>query len=408
MRSVRIYTKIIPSLFLFFGTHTGASEWILENPQAISLRMDPEMFQNERLTLDSKIKLDPTFVKEKLGDDLEKYRKAIKEYRPDQCHVEGLATDGQHLFLSCCLYPHTLKVIREYVSRSFLLRARLVDIFDKSEPKKQIDWKKREVTEIEDEKIGGRIITRVMGHPSGIVYDPVAKAILNANAVYEKKTRGQFSLFDPKSLKRKKGTRPVPIADHLSLTGIVFGQYLISTNWGSAEFIFVESDRNNNGPPRIRTVSNPVRGSEGQPFSFNDCEIWDQNHLLCGGHFGSKTTEVNEQNKEVVWEIRDGRLFLIEFVGNDFESLTFGQMIPIKIKRTPESEFTIVTGRREYQSPSEGEEVDRISTSYGGESINRTLTNNGFAITPDRQYAFFVPNDVPRDKLIRFKLTEIP
>jgi hypothetical protein len=385
---------------------TQAATLILENPAVFDLRMDPAIFAKEKLSLGDQIKLPSSFVNKELGGDVEKYRKLLGELTIDQCHIQGLAMNNKYLFVSCCFYPKTLKVLRAYVARAFLLRAPLKDILESKgdDVLTTASWKKAEITELIQDQSGESPRTWVLGHPSGMVYDPEERALLAARAVYEKEARGQFLFISPNSLQLKSGTQPILIPEHIGFAAPIKKRFWIGNIWGSEKFVIADSPSKQ---VSYKMVPNPIKYEKDSPFDIQDCEPWREDALLCGGNFGFKTKEKDENGKEVEWNVRKGALFLIEFDGDDLESIKIKTTTPIAMRDAQSQELTYIMGQRKYRYEEGKGDIEKIERDYAGYRTPYTLTNNGLALSPDKKFIYFLQNDIPKDKLIRFRLTAV-
>ena len=134
--------------------------------------------------------------------------------------------------------------------------------------------------------------------------------------------------------------------------------------------------------------------------AYQDCDRFDERHILCAGG----------QTPEGSWyPHRNGVLHLLKTDGNSFKTLkvtlTKGLAWAPQLEGTLSDKF----GSRRFVSiETLGDiEIDEENL-YGDYATPRPLTNGGMALGPNKEYIYFLPDDLPRAKLIRFKLGGTP
>ena len=389
------FKSIATALFVVTLLPTCAfSKWVLTDPQVIDLKLNEDIFSEYHYELKKNVSIDPTLIKEKLNGDVNKARETLAAIKTEKCHTQGLSISEDNIVVSCCFYPVTYKALRTYASQSFLLRANFKDILEEQKSENVVSWDLKDVTEYVQEKVGDDRVTRVFGHPGGIAIDPVSQQVLMPLAVYDEKAKGRFGLFNPNNLKMKK--QSVLINEHISIAGVLLNQFWLGSTWGSKQLMYVDS-KQLKGQPKFEPAPAPF-------YDYQDCESWNDNTLLCGAKFASKVKEKDAEGKEVEWKISEGRLFFLEFSGKDLASLHLEKTTPVYIKSTG-NEVSDVLGKRGYRYVEGSGDIEKFAMNqYGDYQSYLPLSNEGVALSPDKKYIYFMPDDIPGSKLVRYTL----
>lgn len=308
---------------------------MITEPESFPIGMDPNFFAADVLTQYPDIK---------------------------SCHSQGLEILDDQIFLSCTIYGSNLD--RDVYAKSFLLKASLSEVLNNSG---SVTWTKQDITEttVIDN------ITRALGHPSGIVYDPARGGIWSAIAVYKALTRTRMMLYSPDTLTPMPGTTAITIEDHIGTIGLVPDGQLIGMNWDSIDLYYVDpQDVSTQVDDTINKVPNTLT------TAYQDCDTWDSSHFMCGGVL--KETD----------GIKYGRLHLLAV---DAQGVQLVREVPMKL---PNGALGVRLGAADQ---------DNV---YGTYHITEALGNEGFAVSADRKYAYFFPGDVPGGELVRYRLVD--
>jgi hypothetical protein len=278
------------------------------------------------------------------------------------CHTQGVELVGDEIFLSCTLFGS--KADRHVNAKAFLLKANLSDVLDGRTP----NWQKREITETTTDAVGN---TLVLGHPSGIIYDKERGGIWSANAVYLAKSYTRMVLYSPDTLAPVAGTEPITIQDHIGTIGLLPDGRLLGMNWDSIELYYVD--------PQTMASSDDdtmVKVTNALKTAYQDCDTWNNAYIMCGG----------------VLKESDGQ--------------QYGRLHLLKINELDERGPVV---KREIPWVNAGGESIRlgqvgVDNAYGDFHINKVLTNEGMAVSADKEFIYFFPGDVPNDKLVRYHL----
>lgn len=362
-------------------------KWILSNPVTFDLKIPPLFFR-------SHISEKPHF---------------------NICHTQGMEIINNEIFISCCLYNPKQKMRRSFDSESILLKAKLTEIED---PKKRphIRWELSQLTEIapqgEQERISKSItknlpamvgtfmnwllpleeIKHVMGHPSGIIFDEKRKGLWLANAVYGHDSYTHVHLIDPKTLKPYPNRTPIALKEHVGFIATTKENFLWGFNWGQTpQMILIDPQTG-----RTRKENRPV----SPLVAYQDCDRLNKDLIVCAG---------GEQIPGSWYAHRNGILHILETSGTDFDDFAVHYKdtlywLPKSSKRVS-SKF----GIRSFVSVEKlGDiEMDKMNR-YGHYLTPLPLTNAGMAIGQKKRYIYFLPDDLPKAKLIRFELHKVP
>lgn len=386
--------------FIFVGLlliipNQGVAQWILSNPKVIDLKMSSDLFSEYRYEIKDNVVIDPILLKMDMGGALKRARDGLGNLETEKCHTQGVSIIDGQIVVSCCFYPTKYKVLRAYASQSFLLTADFKDILKNQTSIEDEDWKIKDVSEYIQVTSNGSTYTRVLGHPGGTAVDPESKQILMPLAVYNELAIGRFGLFNPKNLKKK--SESIFINEHISIAGVLLKRFWVGSTWGSKQLMYVDSHDKSIQPRFEKAPSSPV-------FDYQDCETWDDRTLLCGANLATKSKE-NVDGKVIEWNIREGKLFFLEFSGNDLATLHLEKVTPVFI-RTEKNEISDVLGKRGYRYIQGTGDIEKFPMNqYGTYPSQLTLTNEGLALSADRKYVYFLPDDIPGSKLIRYTLT---
>lgn len=311
---------------------------MITEPEAFPIGMDPNFFEADVLAQYPNIK---------------------------SCHSQGIEIVGDQLFLSCTIFGSNTD--RDVLAKSFLLRASLSEVLSK---RGSVTWTKQDITEttVIDN------ITRALGHPSGIVYDPARGGIWSAIAVYKALTHTRMMLYSPDTLAPMPGTTAVTIEDHIGTIGLLPDGSLIGMNWDSINLYYVDPrDTSTQADDTINKVANTLT------TAYQDCDTWDDSHVMCGGVLKAADG------------LQYGRLHLLAVDAQGAQGVQLAREVPLKL---PDGTTSVDLG------------VSGQDNAYGTFHFNEALGNEGFAISADRKYAYFFPADVPGGELVRYRLVD--
>ena len=99
-----------------------------------------------------------------------------------------------------------------------------------------------------------------------------------------------------------------------------------------------------------------------------------------------------------------------EIVGDDIDSLDIGSLKGI-VMTLPSGKITDRLGERQYRDVKEKKgrkkSKEKRKNEYGRHNTHLTLTNNGMTLDSDMKYVYFLPEDIPGGKLIKYELRRL-
>jgi Family of unknown function (DUF6454) len=302
-----------------------------------------------------------------IGMDPNLFAADVLQQYPDikACHTQGLELAGDQIFLSCTLFGSNAD--RDRYAKSFLLKAKLSEVLSHNG---SVTWTQRDITETT--VIDGA--TLALGHPSGLIHDTARGGIWSAIAVYKALSYTRMILYDVDTLAPMADTAPVTIEDHIGTIGLIPDGRLVGMNWDSINLYYVDPHEKSTAADDSSTkVTNTLT------TAYQDCDTWDDSHILCAGLL-----------KEADG-IKYGRLHLLKVDELDTQGVQMIREVPEKLA---DGTTRVRLGA-----------ADQDNT-YGTYHLNKTLGNEGMAISADKKYAYFFPADVPGGKLVRYRIVD--
>ncbi len=363
-----------------------ARGWVLEEPAVFDLRMPESLFDAVPLELGD-VHFDPEFARRNLPEGVKAVRERLARSRPTTCHTQGLAISDQHLFVSCSFYADTLKRIRAYAARSLLLRAPRGEVF---QGKGEVRWEVVDLTTHEEDDRFEPPVTRVLGHPSGLILAPEGKGLWLATAVYDPDTYALLHLLRWEGSAPPEAERPpLPVRDHVGTVGhFLRGRLVLGIAWGTRIHLF------DLATGRARSLES------GLDVEYQDCDSWTEREIVCAGYQTRR-----EQAEDGEWQVQTGFLDVLALEGEGFETWRLKKVLGIParaINGKPLPAFELGQGRFRYREGSG--DIEAVRNRYGDYESYLPLTNNGMAVSPDRRHVYFLPDDLPGARLIRFEL----
>lgn len=363
-----------------------AAKWVLLEPSSFDLKIPPHFFRGQ-------LQGDPEL---------------------DECHTQGMEIVDDTIYVSCCLYNPRQKMRRSYASDSFILKASLSEVLDKKRLP-PIQWTAYKLTEIAPEQEQKRIsesfinnlpamlgtfmnwflplddFEHVMGHPSGILYDEKQGGLWVANAVYSWDSYTHLHLLNPVTLEPVNGQRPIAVKEHLGFVAPSKGDFLWSFNWGNSPLMILIDPHTR----RIRKVKRPVPPS----IAYQDCDQLDQSTILCAG---------GKRLPESWYPQQNGILHMLKTYGADFDSMEVRHTETLVWNPDLAKKTSSKFGSRSFVSIETLGDIEMAGLNYYGDhETPLPLTNAGMAIGPNKRYIYFIPDDLPAAKLIRFELKNV-
>ncbi|MBI2083379.1 MAG: hypothetical protein HYT76_07390 [Deltaproteobacteria bacterium] len=303
------------------------------------------------------------------------------------CHTQGLAITDSEIGISCCLYDPNNRKERTYQNEAYLLSTDLKPLLSGSTRRPK--WRLEKITEFapleESERISKSVLEKngrfdpkrdrfPMGHPSGIALDEDSKKLMLALSVYGPRGYSRLKQFNLESQSWDKKSYDIP--DHLGAVVPLPKDLIVGPTWGSHEFIVL--DRKSG---EWRKYPNRLP----EQVDYQECEALEKRIFICSG---------NLIDREWLVKRRIGKIHLIELIGAHFDSFQF------ELKGEIKGDL----GVREF-SYQEGEEVvEKRQNRYGTYWIPLTLPNEGLSLSPDQKFIYFLPEDIPGGRLIRYRL----
>lgn len=389
--------------------------WILADPQSVDLHIPPSIFR------DFFAAHPPLQVPASKRADFIDH---------GTCHTQGLAIVKGRIVISCCFYDNRLKHTRLYAGQSLLLSAKFSDVVHHKEGR-PIDWRVRDITALVPSDQAARIksiadkfngrkhvkeleryrlelspgttpeqapLSPVMSHPSGLAVDSHGRVWV-ANAVYG--GPGSYSTiaaYDPKTLKDAKGTKRFSLPYHIGWLAIFDHRFLVGETWGGLLLAVIDMKTGERS-----VLPNPNRDQPGvwtelTHVGFDDCTGVGKEIAICGGawfHNGYGSGRM----------VRSGRLYLLRGSGKTLKDFRFKALYPlwIQLRAHPPSSPTFHFGERIYTYREGLGDRDERMNEYGDEKMPIPLTNNGITLGPKKRSIYFLPNDLPGAKLIRYR-----
>jgi hypothetical protein len=365
-----------------------AAGWELSQPTAIDLRMPASLFDAVPLEL-GEVHFDPEFARRNLPEGVGPVRERLARSRPRTCHTQGLAISDQHVFVSCSFYAEPLKRIRAYAARSLLLRAPRKDLL---EGEGEVRWELSDLTENHEDGRFQPPVTRVLGHPSGLILDPEGKGLWVATAVYDPDTYAFLHLLGwdgaaPPVARRQ----PLPVEDHVGTVGLFLGGGLaMGIAWGAGIHLF------DLATGRARSLES------GLEVDYQDCDVWAKREILCAGYHTSRLKDADGE-----WQVQTGHLDVLALEGEGFETYRVRKARGIPARGINGSPLpALELGQRRFRDQEGKGDIEAVLNRYGDYETYLPLTNNGMSLSPDRRQVYLLPDDLPGARLLRFELSD--
>ncbi len=320
----------------------------LISPSSLALTLsDPEVFD---------LRIDPDLFRGKFPWDPQIQR----------CHTQGLQVTRSEILISCCLYDSRKKSERIKKNEGFLLKAPSREILSPSSSPK-VPWTIRKITDHLPET------PYPLGHPSGLAWDDQRGGIWLANSVYGTDSFARIHFLKPPY---SHPSRSITLPDHIGAV-VPVKNFLIGLTWGSNGFqvLNLESGRSRLIPNRLR-----------ESVDYQGCQELGSDEILCSGNLPERVKKGRRLR---------GRIHRIAVEGNDLENVVF------HLKEVIEKNL----GIREVSYEEGIGDLEQAVNSYGGYETALTLTNEGMSLGPDRKFVYFLPEDIPGGRLIRYRIS---
>lgn len=352
---------------------------------------------------------DPRAFDLKMPDDL--FRGRLAAYPDiDRCHTQGLEIIDDQIVISCTLFNQRFKTRQSFVAESLILKAPL-RMIEKPDLTATPTWQMTSLTETvpadESPRIARSLLATLpepiawlikrlyapetieytMGHPSGLHYDPQLDRLWVSNAVYGPKSYSHLRQLDPQTLRPKASQPTVAIRDHLGTVLGLSKHLVLSTAWGSPHTFRLIDTKNKR--------SRILQLATDDEVHYQDCDLWDAKTFFCVGN------RVRERG--FLHEAR-GRLHVIHINGQGYEDLELNHGGGVVWRRTDRLDSLDLGERLFYYIEGIGDVEQGPLNKYGEFRTPLPLSQEGFAVSPDQHYVYFLPADLPRGKLIRMTL----
>lgn len=282
------------------------------------------------------------------------------------CHTQGLAITRSDIVITCCLFDRRNESKKAQTAQSFLLKGSLEAVLSRDR-KRDPRWQLWETTDAPPSGGSQKTSPLPLGHPSGAASDPSTGNVIFANSTYQGSGYSLFRFFDPTTASLSHYLMiPQPVA----AVAPMLGRFLVGPSWGRGRF-FVIDRQHQRWRQTFLKMSEPVEQVE-----YNECEPWDERTVLCTGVFTGK-----------------GRADLIEIRGDRFASLEFRLRGHFAF-REKSGGVTRDLGTRFYLPGS--------NNRYGNYKSQKPLTYEGLALDRESDSLYFLPDDVPKAKLLRY------
>jgi hypothetical protein len=339
----------IASLALGFPRFAAAKDtFVLQDPKVFSLRMANGTFKG----------------------------RLPNEPDVSSCHTQGIEIVNGRLFVSCILYKRPSWYQALWGSKGYLFSQSLSEI-ENPRSTEPLPWEENKETQAALSLKMPRG-TWVAAHPSGIIYDPTSKSLWMAGAVYAPNSFANVFQIDPSTMKI---VSKFSVPNHLGALARFGATELIGPTWASFSWLGFDLADESRQPLSIQKKLE-------EAIDYQDCSAFDSNSVLCGGNL-----KLEGEVKK-----RFGRLNLLHLS----EDRILTQQGEVRMERG-NRKFTTELGRREYQIE-QGMEKDSNANQYGDYQSYLSLTNNGMSLSEDKQFIYFLPDDLPSAKLIRYRL----
>ncbi len=317
------------------------------------------------------------------------------------CHTQGLYIDKNRIFVSCILYNMEEVNTRSYYSEAFLLEADLSHILNKQ---KTIQWTlhqfAQDVAKIERKRIsqtvfgdndvpkGAHDFMYKLSHPSGMERDVNENFIWLTPSVYGPKSSAHFRKYNIDRGRFMKEFWHVP--DHSGLVLPLDNNIIVGVTWGSKEFLALDTKT---GQYKLYENTLP------ELVDYQDSTRLSSNIFLCGGKAITKTWNSR---------IHTGRIHVLHINGSSYDKLSFELMGFVRMKNVNEDMRDLGVVEYVYKDyKGTIQEIKAIKSTYAGVETNVTLPHEGMSLDPEKQWLYFVPQDLPDAKLFRYKISKI-
>ncbi|MBI2982438.1 MAG: hypothetical protein HYY44_09175 [Deltaproteobacteria bacterium] len=349
---MKLQTLFFALLFLTpvcLSAETGLLKWSMNDPQVFNLQIPKNLF---------------------IG-------KLAGSPQVATCHTQGLAVTDSQILISCCLYDAKDKKERSYRNDAYLLSADITSVFS-AQPNQKPDWALEKITEWapleESERIAKSVLEKKsafdparelfpMGHPSGIAFDKERRGVWLALSVYGPRSYSRIKQFN--------------IPDHLGAVVPLRGNLIVGLTWGSQEFLVLDT---NSGEWRRYPNKLP------EQVDYQECDALAKSLFICSG---------NLIDREWFLKRRIGKIHILELQGDHFDSFHF------VLKGEVEGDL----GVREFSDQKDKGVTEKRQNQYGPYSTPLTLTNEGMSLSPDKKFIYFLPEDIPGGRIVRYRLT---
>ncbi len=393
MKALILALSLLNSIFILACSSSSddvehrAVKWVLSRPVSFDLRIPPQIFKGQ-------LPSDPELA---------------------ECHTQGMEIVNENVIISCSLYNSRQKIRRSYAAESLLLKAPLKDITNTAQ-KHHIAWSMKKITETvpaaEQKRITDSMIRNipstlgtfmnwflplddiehVMGHPSGLAYDQKAGGLWVANAVYGWDSYTHLLLLDPDTLEPIPKHQPLAVHDHLGFVATTAGPFLWSFNWGKEPRMIIIDPSTGKTRWRPRPVPNNI--------AYQDCDNLDEHTILCAGGMKLPNSWYPQ---------RDGVLHMLSVSGNELDYLKVYHTETLVWRPKFAEKVSSKFGSRSFVSVETIGDIEMDESNYYGDyTTPLPLTNAGMAVGPNKKYIYFLPDDLPHARLIRFELSKVP
>ena len=313
------------------------------------------------------------------------------------CHTQGMAFDGDDLVLSCVVFDPERPERKTSHSRALLLRGahegeRAWRVTNITEPVSADISRRVTRQELEREVLTAdeAAIVRVMSHPSGLVEDAGRGGVWVANAVYTAKSHTRLVLVGSDNEILQSVDVP---AEHVGAIALVRERYMVGWTWDSKHVVVIDLG---DGPAAPVVLPNPLLDSDDL-VAIQDCYTWDDEHVLCSGMYKYTAGDGADEVRH-----RVGRLQLLHIDVSNFPRVTVRHIgyMSADFGDGPTAQI----GLRSYRVDENDEDVQLHENDYGGYVTHAELTHEAMTLSSDRRYMYFVPDDLPNGKMLRFTL----
>lgn len=356
--------------------------WQISEPRAFDLKMPPDLFRGR-----------------------------LAQYpQLDRCHTQGLEIIDDQLVISCSLSNPRFKTRQSFTAESLLLSAPLAAI-EAQDGSPSPTWQIVSLTEpvptTENPRIAKTLLASLpkplawfieafyapeslqymMGHPSGLYYDTDRGLLWVSNAVYGPRTYSQLQPLNPQTLQPVTTSSILAIRDHLGSVVALSDHLLLSTAWGD--------------PQNFRLIDVATKRSRLLPLTtddlthYQDCDRWNEDTLFCVG---------KRLQKNGVMHAVQGRLHVFRITGHNFDDLQLEHRGAVTWRQKDRFDTIDLGHRLFYYIEGIGDIEHGPLNRYGEFRTAVPLSQEGFAIGPDRRTVYFLPDDLPFGKLVRMEL----